>query len=392
MSTNFFEVRKGINLDNTQTSAVSVKGDIAYNTSTDKLELFDGAVDPIVAETKAATLTNKSISGSSNTLTNIPTSALTGTVSLTTQVSGVLPVANGGTNTTTSTGTGNVVLSTSPTLITPALGTPTALVGTNITGTASGFTAGNVTTNANLTGPITSSGNATSIASQTGTGSTFVMSVSPSLTGTTNTTALTSTGLITASAGIVTPAGQLARFNGSLSGAALSVANATGVGTTLFQAQIAGVSSGIQIASDNSNNMDYKFNSGVSNTTVFEISDVSTSISAHYAVVFNNAVSTPSYQTSSPSSAGTITCTANLPGILLTPAGTLATLTIKLPSSPIDGQQFWVASSQILSAVTWQDAGGTAGNVVGGQATIGGTNRGQSFVYSSANTKWYSFN
>jgi hypothetical protein len=37
------------------------------------------------------------------------------------------------------------------------------LVGTNITGTASGFTAGSVTTNANLTGPITSVGNATTI-------------------------------------------------------------------------------------------------------------------------------------------------------------------------------------------------------------------------------------
>ena len=38
-----------------------------------------------------------------------------------------------------------------------------------------------VTTNANLTGPITSVGNATSVASQTGTGSTFVMNTSPTL-------------------------------------------------------------------------------------------------------------------------------------------------------------------------------------------------------------------
>jgi hypothetical protein len=65
------------------------------------------------------------------------------------------------------TGTGNVVMSTSPTLVTPALGTPTALVGTNITGTASGLTAGNVTTNANLTGAVTSVGNATSLGSFT---------------------------------------------------------------------------------------------------------------------------------------------------------------------------------------------------------------------------------
>jgi len=80
------------------------------------------------------------------------------------------------------TGTGNVVMSASPTLTTPALGTPSALVGTNITGTAAGLTAGNVSTNANLTGPITSVGNATSIAAQTGTGTTFVMQASPTLT------------------------------------------------------------------------------------------------------------------------------------------------------------------------------------------------------------------
>lgn len=43
--------------------------------------------------------------------------------------------------------------------------------------------AATVTTNANLTGPITSSGNATAIASQTGTGATFAMSVGPTFTG-----------------------------------------------------------------------------------------------------------------------------------------------------------------------------------------------------------------
>lgn len=68
---------------------------------------------------------------------------------------------------TDETGTGSLVFATSPTLVTPALGTPSALVGTNITGTAAGLTAGNVTTNANLTGAITSVGNATSLGSFT---------------------------------------------------------------------------------------------------------------------------------------------------------------------------------------------------------------------------------
>ena len=63
------------------------------------------------------------------------------------------------------TGTGKMVLDSSPILVTPNLGTPSTLVGTNITGTASGLTAGTVTTNANLTGDVTSVGNATAITS-----------------------------------------------------------------------------------------------------------------------------------------------------------------------------------------------------------------------------------
>jgi len=45
-----------------------------------------------------------------------------------------LPVANGGTGVTTSTGSGNNVLSTSPTFVTPILGTPTSATLTNATG------------------------------------------------------------------------------------------------------------------------------------------------------------------------------------------------------------------------------------------------------------------
>ena len=53
------------------------------------------------------------------------------------------------------------------TLVAPVLGTPASGVLTNCTGTAAGLTAGTVTTNANLTGHVTSTGNATVLGSFT---------------------------------------------------------------------------------------------------------------------------------------------------------------------------------------------------------------------------------
>ena len=78
-------------------------------------------------------------------------------------LTGVLAVVNGGTGVTTSTGTGNTVLSDSPTLVTPALGTPTALVGTNITGTAAGLSIGGNAATATLATNATTAAAATTL-------------------------------------------------------------------------------------------------------------------------------------------------------------------------------------------------------------------------------------
>jgi hypothetical protein len=66
-----------------------------------------------------------SLSGTALPIANGGTGSTSTTYcSLSTNVTGTLPVANGGTGVTSSTGSGNVVLSTSPTLVTPILGTP----------------------------------------------------------------------------------------------------------------------------------------------------------------------------------------------------------------------------------------------------------------------------
>lgn len=111
----------------------------------------------------SGTVTSVSVVSANGLAGTVATSTTTPAITLSTTITGILQGDGTAISAATSTGSGNVVLATSPTLITPALGTPSALVGTNITGTATSFTASNVTTNANLTGPITSTGNATSV-------------------------------------------------------------------------------------------------------------------------------------------------------------------------------------------------------------------------------------
>jgi hypothetical protein len=92
----------------------------------------------------------------------------------------VLSAANGGTGVTTATGSGSVVLSTSPTLVTPALGTPSALTLTNATGLPVAGLSGLATGVATFLGTPTSANLAAALTNETGSGA-AVFATSPTL-------------------------------------------------------------------------------------------------------------------------------------------------------------------------------------------------------------------
>jgi len=157
----------------TVTTNANLTGDVTSSgnatvIASDVIVNADVKSDAAIAISKTALVGGTGLTLSTNTLNvDAAQTQITslGTIATGTWEGTTIAVAQGGTGVTSKTGTGSVVLSSSPTLVTPALGTPASGVLTNCTGTASGLTAGSVTTNANLTGDVTSSGNATSIAS-----------------------------------------------------------------------------------------------------------------------------------------------------------------------------------------------------------------------------------
>lgn len=100
---------------------------------------------------------------------------------LSTGITGTLGVSNGGTGVATSTGSGSVVLSTSPALVTPNLGTPSAATLTNATGLPVGTGISGLGTGIATWMATPSSANlATAVTNETGSGA-LVFGTSPTL-------------------------------------------------------------------------------------------------------------------------------------------------------------------------------------------------------------------
>jgi hypothetical protein len=92
-----------------------------------------------------------------------------------------------------------------------------------------------------------------------------------------------------------------------------------------------------------------------------------------------------SFQT--PSTGFSITIGSGVKTLILKPSGTLATGTITMPASPINGQEIRVSSSQIITALTVSANAGQS--ISAAPTTIAAAGNGFGYIYRESDTTWY---
>ncbi len=96
------------------------------------------------------------------------------------------------------------------------------------------------------------------------------------------------------------------------------------------------------------------------------------------------------YQFETPLTGASITVANTTGSLVLAPAGTIATLTVTMPSAPMDGQRLNISSSNTVTALTLTPGAGQTISNTPTAITISTTAAyGYTFIYRAANTNWY---
>lgn len=90
-------------------------------------------------------------------------------------------------------------------------------------------------------------------------------------------------------------------------------------------------------------------------------------------------------QRATPVAAATVAIANNTGGLVMEPAGTLATLTITLPNAPRNGQLLFISTTAAITALTV--SGGTFGANQAPSALAAGES--VRFVYQATGSKWF---
>lgn len=191
------------------TSALPVIGaqPLLSSTSTGTGSVVLSSSPTISSPTLTAPILGTPASGNLSNCTNVNLGSVTGT----------LAVSSGGTGVTTSTGTGSVVLSTSPTLITPALGTPASGDLSNCTNIPLSAATGTLATTLGGTGQTTYSNGQLLIGNSSG-------SLTPAtLTAGSNVSITNASGSVTVASSV--PAATTSQLGGIIPGSGFTVSS-----------------------------------------------------------------------------------------------------------------------------------------------------------------------